>query len=169
RAPTCGLCTRYRPWVCTVIARSTPTRSPKHLDGARPTDVAVARDQWEIHCARRGADQRVERVAVESHLVGEKQLLRRQIERMIDRIAEQIVEELADRPAQVDASRSREQTQFPNHCDRHVEERLSLLAAFVEGSRSWTQLAAARSVKQEGVGLGDRGLRIGHDASLSGV
>ena len=53
--------------------------------------------------------ERIERIATESQLVGEIQLLRSQVERLIGRVAEEIAEKPAEWPAKVDPSRAREQ------------------------------------------------------------
>src|SRR5262249_4975758 len=63
-------------------------RSPQHLDRAGPADLRVARDQGQLHRLSRGANERVERVASESKLVGAEHVLAGHIERLVGRVAE---------------------------------------------------------------------------------
>jgi hypothetical protein len=64
-------------------------RSPKHLNPSRLTDVAVARHQRQARCKGGGDDEPVEGITGEAKLVGEEDLVGREIERLVGRIAEQ--------------------------------------------------------------------------------
>src|SRR6185369_13376201 len=78
-------------------------RSPDDLYGARTADVGVTSDERQIDGARRRTDERVEGIAVEPQLVGQIDLLWRDVDGLIRGVAEEVVEERPDRPAQVDA------------------------------------------------------------------
>src|SRR5262249_62055477 len=97
-------------------------RSPDDLYDARTADVGVTCDERQVDAARRRADDRVEWIAVEAQLVGQIDLLWRDVDRLIRWVAEEIVEEGTDRPAQVDPRHSSQETAFPDHDRRHVKD-----------------------------------------------
>src|SRR6185295_6854068 len=127
----------------------------------------VTRDERKPCGLRRRADQRIERVAGETELVGDKYLWRAHVERLIRGVAEQILEEGSYAPAQIDAGDPREEAALPHHNGGHVENGLAALAAVEEGGGVRPELAAAGGVEHEGVRIGHSSGRISHGAASS--
>ena len=136
---------------------------PDHAHSARRSNIRVARHQRQRQGSCGCDNQRIERIAGESQLVGEVDLLQRQIQRVIGRVAEEIVEEGASGTPQVDPAGTCQQTDFPNHGRRDVDEGLLALAGLEVCRRPTTQRPIGRRVKQEGMSIGDDGRKISHD------
>ena len=80
---------------------------PHDTDESGVSNVTVSRQQWEIEVTGHRADERVERIVVWTRLVGDIDLLGRQVDRLIRGIAEEIGEEFSHRPLQVDTAQVR--------------------------------------------------------------
>ena len=131
-------------------------------NSARGANGCVARHERHRKRLRRRDDQRIERIARESQLVGEIDLLGGLIERLVRWVAEEIVEEVTQRAPQVDAAGAGEQPDFPD--DRHwdIDERLLPLARLEMRGRPASQGRGAQGVEQERVRVGHGRLGISH-------
>src|SRR5688500_15038328 len=93
-------------WELEVAPRS--GASPDHAHRTRCADIPVARDQRQLEIPRRGADQGIEGIAIDSHLLAQQDLHGRQIVRLVGRIAEEVLEESVNTTPQTDPARTRE-------------------------------------------------------------
>ena len=129
--------------------------SPNDLYGARFLDRDVAGNKWEFQSLSARDDQAVERISIETMFAGEEDVFQRQVDRLICRIAEETVEKLAYRPRQVNTGSARQQSTFPNHCRRNIDDRVPFFASFEDRRGGSAQAPAASRMVDEGVCIRD--------------
>ena len=135
---------------------------PDNANGAGCADVRVSRQERQRQRTCRGDDERIERIARESQIVGIIDLLGSEVERVIRRVAEEIAEKFRHRPPQVHAAGARQKPNFPDDRDRHIRERLLAFAGVEVLSRPAAQHTAGGCVKEQSVGIRNRGWEISH-------
>ena len=123
---------------------SQPIMSPNNLHGARFLNRDVAGNKWEIQSLSARDDQAVERIPIETMFLGDEDVFRLQVDRLIRRIAEKTLEKLAYRTMQVNTGSASQQSTFPDHCRRNIDDRVPVFASF-EDRRGWSTQAPAPS------------------------
>jgi len=111
-------------------------------------DVGIACQQGKTKDQCCGANEAVKRVAVDADLIGDEDLLGRQVQWLVGGIAEEIVEKRTDRPVEADANRASEETAFPYDSSRHVKDRLATLASFEMFGSSTAEVPTSGGVEQ---------------------
>ena len=129
---------------------------PDRLDLPRTGDRRVSCDQRQVEVARRRTNQRIERIAQCPQFACLKDLRRIEAMWLIGRIAEEIGEEASHRPVKVHSNCARQQCDFPDDDDRHVDNGVAFLGSRKKRPRTHAEPAAASSVKQQRVRVGNR-------------
>src|SRR3954470_12680547 len=100
---------------------------PEDADGAAALDVAVPGEERQVEGPRCGADERIERVAVDlsAEIVRVEHLAGGQIVRLVRGIAEQVGEEVARRAPEVEAAGPGEERDLPDDGRGDVDKRFA--------------------------------------------
>ena len=100
-------------------------------------------------------DERIERIARETQIVCQVDLLGRQVDGVIRGVAEEIAEKVSNRAPEVDPAGTRQEAHLPHHSHRHEHERLLALARLEVRRRPAPQRSTGRRMEKESVGVGD--------------